>query len=315
MELRHLRYYIAVAEECHFGRAAERLHIAQPPLSQQIKQLEAELGVKLLERSTRKVELTDAGLAYLQRAREVVSAVDAAGDEAVRIADGEVGRLAIGFTGSATYDLLPTMARRLRASMPGIELDLRGEMLTPEQTTALREGVIDLGILRPPVNDPELDLEVLRHEAMTAVVPTDHRLAQQDAVHLSDLADEPFISYPSHLRSVVMQVVVDSCQQAGSPRTSAMRSVRRRPWSPSSRPSSAWPWCPSRSSSSRSPVPSTSRSSTPRRSHWRSPPATATIRLTWRASYRWSEASSPATEPVPTPGEHHSPHLSHSRHQ
>ncbi|GAA4671806.1 LysR family transcriptional regulator [Gordonia humi] len=215
MELRHLRYYIAVAEECHFGRAAERLHIAQPPLSQQIKQLEAELGVKLLERSTRKVELTDAGLAYLQRAREVVSAVDAAGDEAVRIADGEVGRLAIGFTGSATYDLLPTMARRLRASMPGIELDLRGEMLTPEQTTALREGVIDLGILRPPVNDPELDLEVLRHEAMTAVVPTDHRLAQQDAVHLSDLADEPFISYPSHLRSVVMQVVVDSCQQAG----------------------------------------------------------------------------------------------------
>lgn len=215
MELRHLRYYITVAEECHFGRAAERLHIAQPPLSQQIKQLEAELGVTLLERSTRKVELTEAGRQYLQRAREVIAAVDAAGDEAARIASGELGRLAIGFTGSATYELLPTMARSLRARLPGIELDLRGEMLTPEQTTALRDGVIDLGILRPPVNDPDLHLEVVRHEAMTAVVPTDHPLARQSAVRLSDLAGEPFISYPSHLRSVVMEVVVDSCQQAG----------------------------------------------------------------------------------------------------
>ena len=100
MELRHIRYFIAVAEECHFGRAAERLHIAQPPLSQQIKQLEAELGVQLLTRSTRRVELTQAGERYLERARSIIAAVDDAGREAVRVDAGELGHVAVGFVGS-----------------------------------------------------------------------------------------------------------------------------------------------------------------------------------------------------------------------
>src|ERR1700751_4851648 len=114
VELRHLRYFVAVAEECHFGRAAERLHIAQPPLSQQIKQLEAELGVPLRIRSTRKVELTAAGELYLERARTVLATVDRAELEAKRVAAGQLGHLAIGFTGSATYELLPSLARVLR---------------------------------------------------------------------------------------------------------------------------------------------------------------------------------------------------------
>ena len=119
MELRHLRYFRAVAEELHFGRAAERLHIAQPPLSQQIRQLERELAVTLLVRTTRKVELTPAGEAYLKRVVAILDAVDEAGGQAQRIAEGAEGQLAIGCVGSATYSLLPRLVRALREELPG----------------------------------------------------------------------------------------------------------------------------------------------------------------------------------------------------
>jgi DNA-binding transcriptional LysR family regulator len=215
MELRHLRYYVAVAEECHFGRAAERLHIAQPPLSQQIKALESELGVRLLNRSTRKVELTPAGERFLDRARGILASLDAAGVEAARIASGEVGRLALGFTGTATYELLPTLARVLHEDMPGIELDLKGEMLTPRQVTALGDGTIDVGFLRPPVNDPGLEVRVLRREPLIAALPESHPLADRPSVRLADLKAETFISYPSHRRSVVHDAVFAACRRAG----------------------------------------------------------------------------------------------------
>jgi DNA-binding transcriptional LysR family regulator len=215
MELRHLRYFVAVAEECHFGRAAERLQIAQPPLSQQIKQLERELGVPLLTRSTRKVELTPSGERYLLRARTILAEVDEAGDEAVRVAAGEVGRLAIGFTGSATYELLPTLARVLDEDLPDLELDLHGEMLTPVQVAALQERTLDVGFLRPPVRDTGIDVRVLRKEPLIAVVPSEHPLAGRSKVRLEDLRNDPFITYPSHHRSVVYDAVFDACRRAG----------------------------------------------------------------------------------------------------
>jgi DNA-binding transcriptional LysR family regulator len=215
MELRHLRYFVAVAEECHFGRAAARLHIAQPPLSQQIKQLEDELGVTLLNRSTRKVELTAAGQIYLERARVVLAAVAAAGSEAVRVAAGDIGRLTIGFTGSATYELLPTLTRVLRSDFPGIELCLKGEMLTPDQVHALQDRTLDIGFLRPPVHARDLVVRLLRREPLIAVLPETHPLADSDAVRLPDLRDEPFITYPSQSRSVVHDAVLDTCQRAG----------------------------------------------------------------------------------------------------
>jgi DNA-binding transcriptional LysR family regulator len=224
MELRHIRYFVAVAEECHFGRAAERLRIAQPPLSQQIKQLETELGVQLLTRSTRQVELTPAGARFLERARGILAAVDAAADEAGRVAAGLVGKLAIGFTGSATYELLPTVARALREEFPGIELELKGEMLTPRQVEALHDRSLDIGFLRPPVRDPGLNVLVFRREPLIAVLPEGHELADRKSVPLVELQTEPFICYPSHNRSVVYDAVFDACQRAGF-RPSALQEV------------------------------------------------------------------------------------------
>ena len=131
MDLRQLRYFVAVAEERHFGRAAARLHMAQPPLSQAIRQLEGELGVTLLHRTTRRVDLTDAGAAYLERARAILAEVDEAAQHARRIAAGAVGHLTIGCVGSATYSLLPALSRHLSAELPGIDFSFRGEMLAP----------------------------------------------------------------------------------------------------------------------------------------------------------------------------------------
>ncbi|MBV9795974.1 MAG: LysR family transcriptional regulator [Actinobacteria bacterium] len=215
MELRRIQYFVAVAEEAHFGRAAERLQMAQPPLSQQIKALEAEMGVVLFRRTTRKVELTAAGQRFLERARAILAAVDDAVAEAGQVAAGTVGRIAIGFTGSATYDLLPALVRVLRADLPGIELDIHGEMLTPDQVTALTEGSLDLGLLRPPVRNAAVDVQVLRREPLIAVLPEHHPLATRDRVRLADLRDDPFITYPSNHRSVVYEAVIDACQRAG----------------------------------------------------------------------------------------------------
>ncbi len=215
MELRHLRYFVAVAEECHFGRAAERLHIAQPPLSQQIKQLENELGVQLLTRSTRRVELTPAGEQYLDRARAILANVEHARDEAHLIRDGRIGKVTIGFTGSATYELLPSLSRLLRTELPELELDLRGEMLTPTQVAGLVDGTLDIGFLRPPVHVPEVEVHPLRREPLVVVLPETHALADAAEVSLSDLAGEPFITYPSHHRSVVHDAVLDACRAAG----------------------------------------------------------------------------------------------------
>ncbi len=232
---------MAVAEEAHFGRAAQRLRMAQPPLSQQIRALEAEMGVVLFHRTTRKVELTAAGERFLVRARAILAEVDDAVAEAADVADGMLGRIAIGFTGSATYDLLPSLVRVLRADLPGIELDIHGEMLTPDQVTALADGSLDLGLLRPPVHSTAIDVQVLRRELLIAVLPEHHGLAGRDRVQLSDLRDDPFISYPSQHRSVVYEAVMDACQRAASSRPPGTRWRKPRRWSHSWPRAWGWP--------------------------------------------------------------------------
>ena len=221
MELRHLRYFVAVAEERHFGRAAARLHIAQPPLSQQIRRFEAELGEPLLYRTTRSVELAPAGEVLLERGREILAAFDSAIEDARRAARGEYGRLAIGFTGSSTYEMLPALAAALREELPGVVLDLRGELLTPAQVARLEDGSLDLGLLRPPVHDRNIMTEVLRSEPLVAVLPEAHPLAGAPAVPLERLKDEPFVTYPSHFRSVVHDAVEDACAAHGFEPTAA----------------------------------------------------------------------------------------------
>jgi DNA-binding transcriptional LysR family regulator len=215
VELRHLRYFRAVAEELHFGRAAERLHMAQPPLSQQILQLERELGVTLLVRSTRKVELTPAGEAYLNRVVAILDAVDEAGAQAHRIAEGVEGHLAIGCVGSATYSLLPRLVRELREQLPGVDVSIRGEMLAPAQIAALLTGEIDLALLRPPVEQPGVLVETVRRDRLLVALPEGHALATRDDLSVSDLRDEEFVAHAGHGRSVMSTILTAMCADAG----------------------------------------------------------------------------------------------------
>lgn len=192
MELRHLRYFVAVAEELHFGRAAARLMIVQPSLSQQIQQLEDELGFPLLKRTKRSVELTDAGKVFLAEAQQILAQVQEAKRAARRANLGEVGRLAIGYISSSTYDLLPMMLRAYRDHFPAVEVVLR-ELTTQEQVRALEANVIQVGLLRLPINSPLLNAEVVRREPIVSVLPEKHPLAAQERIVVSQLANEPFV--------------------------------------------------------------------------------------------------------------------------
>src|SRR4051794_6378120 len=215
MELRHLRYFRAVAEELHFGRAAEKLHIAQPPLSQQIRQLERELGVSLFTRSTRRVDLTAAGQEYLKRAVAILDAVDDAGDQARRIARGIEGHLTIGCVGSATYSLLPRFVRALRDELPHVEIDIRGEMLAPAQVRALLSGDVDIALLRPPVDTPNVHCERLRRDRLIAALPADDPLASAEVLRLGDLRGADFIAHAGQGRSVMGGLLTAVCADAG----------------------------------------------------------------------------------------------------
>lgn len=203
MELRHLRYFVAVAEERHFGRAAERLHMAQPPLSQQIRQLEDELGLSLLTRTTRRVDLTAAGETYLERARDILRAVDEAGEEAGRIAAGRAGRLRVGCVGSATYSLLPALARTLRSELPEVEFSFRGEMLSPDQAAALHDDQLDLGLMRPLADAAGLEVTDVRRERLLVAVPSEHRLAARRRLRVTDLVGEGLVMHAGGGRSAM----------------------------------------------------------------------------------------------------------------
>ena len=177
MDLRRLRYFVAVAESRHFGRAAERLFIAQPALSQQIKALEAELGVVLFNRSTRRVELTAAGERFEVRVGEILQLTDAAIDEVRRVDSGQEGTIRMGFIGSATYELMPALSRSLQADLPLLNVELKGELLSPQVEAALIERRLDLGVLRPFAAPDGIVMRTLRSEPLVAAVPVDHPAA------------------------------------------------------------------------------------------------------------------------------------------
>ncbi len=217
LDLRKVRAFVMVAEERHFGRAAERLFVAQPALSQTIKALEADVGVQLLDRSTRRVDLTPAGAQLLERARVILGSVDDAVAEARRIDAGEEGSLRLGFIGSASFGLMPALARALSDELPRLRLDLTGDVLSPEVAARLADGSLDAGILRPFDLSPGLHSRVLRSEPLVVALPSDHTAASRP-VALASLADEPFVGYLSRA-SAMAATVEQACRGAGfSPR-------------------------------------------------------------------------------------------------
>src|SRR5829696_8369374 len=226
MELRHLRYFVVVAEELHFGRAAERLHIAQPPLSRQIRDLERELGTPLFERVPRGVELTAAGRAFLPEARLTLAQAERAQRTAQRAARGESGRLRVGFVEAATYSgILPEVLGFFRMHLPNIGLSLF-EMDALQQAEALHDGRIDLGILHSAPADAErwLRAEPVYADPLVAAVPDTHRVApnaspRRRRIALDELAADPFVLFPRPTAPVLYDDVIARCRAAGfSPR-------------------------------------------------------------------------------------------------
>ncbi|MBV8466157.1 MAG: LysR family transcriptional regulator [Burkholderiales bacterium] len=219
MELRHLRYFVAVAEELHFTRAAERLHIGQPPLSQQIRALEEELGARLFERDKRNVSLTDAGSQFLLRSREILGAVETAKREVRRIVAGEQGVLRVGFTSSLPFtSLLPELLHDHRQAYPDVKLELR-EMYTNPQFDALQADNLDVGLVRFTGREPPagIALRELRRDPLRLVVHRSHRLATRIAVDMAELRGEGFVSYPQNIGTGLANLLIELCQAAGFP--------------------------------------------------------------------------------------------------
>lgn len=215
MELRQLRYFVAVAEHAHFGRAAAELHMAQPALSRAIRQFERELGAELFTRSTRHVALTEAGQVLLADAQDLLARAETLRTRVRQTTSGHLGKVRIGCTGSASYGYLTRFMRDLSEELPGLDFELETEMLTPDQEKALLEGRLDLGILRLPVSSDELEWRVVRREPLVAALPATHPLAEVADLTVADLAGVPFITYNVASGSVVGSAVLSACQAAG----------------------------------------------------------------------------------------------------
>jgi len=196
MELRQLRHYVVLAEELHFRRAAARLHISQPPLSKQIAALEQELGVRLLERTRRRVTLTVAGEAFLRDVRAVLAELDVAVSTARALAAGSAGVLRVGFVGSALLSIVPAAVQAFSQERPDVEVEL-SERSTVDALRLLRTGTIDVALVRPPMEpDAALHSELVLRERTIAAVPAGHPLARLRRIPLARLASEPLVLFP-----------------------------------------------------------------------------------------------------------------------
>lgn len=213
--LRAMEQFIAVAEELHFHRAAERLNMSQPPLTSAIRKLEETIGVTLIERGNRVLGLTPAGETFLEEAREILRQADHAITTTIDVAAGKTGVLRLGYVGSALYGRLPDVIRKFRSSHPNVRLELR-EATTAAQVAALRDGTLDIGVLIPPlINAEDVEQLLFDHDRLCITTPKDHPLNEKLDLTLTDLADEPFILWPMvEGRSFHLQVI-RLCASAG----------------------------------------------------------------------------------------------------
>ena len=263
MELRQLRCFVAVAEELHFGRAAKRLNLSQPPLTRTIQQLEAELGVVLLERTKRRVELAPAGKAFLAKSKRILSLSEEAVAETRRISEGLDGTLSVSFVGSAMYVLLPAVLREMHDRYPGVEINLH-EMATDQQVSALLDYRTQAAFIRPGIVHPMLRSQLVLREDLAIALPRSHPLADRRSVSLRQIAQDPFILFPRQTHGSLGNRILDLCAQQGFAPGSCRRRWRCRPLWAWWREDWGSPWfpagsgiCPGRAScSSRCPSPS-----------------------------------------------------------
>ncbi len=214
MELRRLRYFVAVAEELHFGRAAERLEMAQPPLSRQIAQLEQELDVKLFDRARAQIRLTPAGDVLLERARQILDQVDSTFREVSRVGKGSAGRLRIAFVGSASHGLLPTLIKSYRSHYPDVDLALSA-MNNADLESALISRDIDIAVARPALRGEDYRTALLHREPLVLAMPDNSPMNGEKQISLQDLADETFILYPRRPRPSFADHVLGGLTEAG----------------------------------------------------------------------------------------------------
>jgi DNA-binding transcriptional LysR family regulator len=209
-----LQCFVALAEELHFHRAAERVHLSQPAMSQQVRTLERELGVQLAHRTKRTVVLTPAGEVFLREARKTLRQIDQAVSLAQRTDRGEIGQLTVGVTSPGLYVMFPETVRLFRAALPRVGVIVR-ELTTAEQEKALRAGDIDVGLIHPPLDDIELTAEEVARVPFQLALPDDHRLAGNESLELAELAGEPFVIFPREIAPQLYDMIISLCRDAG----------------------------------------------------------------------------------------------------
>ena len=214
--MRQLRYFVAVAERLHFGRAADALHISQPPLSRAIRALEDDLGVALFHRTRRRVELTPQGARLLEEARRLTAQLERTVHELRAMSTGGHARLRVGFVSLADYGVLPGLLKAYKSAQPGVRLALR-EMLSPDQASALAAGELDFGLLLPPVaGAARLEHLIVQRERFVLALPARHRLAAASGkVALREMAGEPFVTIPRQIAPRLYDIVAQMAAQAG----------------------------------------------------------------------------------------------------
>ncbi len=215
MELRHLHGFLAVAQEQSFTRAAWRLNIAQPPLSQRIRELEEELGVKLFDRSTRRVALTVAGKVFLEHVQPVLHHIDSAVEACRKAERGETGRLRLGYTGRASQEKLPSLVRDFRRSSPDVSLDIQGPLATGELRLRLLNDELDAALCFLPIEGPGIQSHVFMESALAIAMNESHPLADTSSLSLAQLANEAFVAYPSGQGFHLRQAMDRLCREAG----------------------------------------------------------------------------------------------------